>query len=668
MFKNKFYILLLLLSSVVALFAQEREPAELVYPFIGTANHANRHPGASVPWGMLSLAPQNVDCNGDDNYDSGYIFGWRMFFGFSHANISGVEHADMGSIILLPFYGETKFSYLTRGTYYKNEDARAGYYSVDVGPSSALVPSEVTATKRTGVSRFTFPKGETGKLFLNMGRSQRDNRGAVVRIVNDSIVEGFKIDVSKRVEHRVYFTMQFSRKANLSQLFNNSKLLPDAQQRVADKDVGAYFEFDDINEPLLVKTAISYVSVENARENLAVENPGWDFDAISAQAYDEWNSELSKIVISDEDSVKSTMFYTALYHALTYPNIISDVNGEYPLMGEQQGVGCNVDRPRFSTFILSESYRTLHPLLTLVYPEVASQMLSSLVDMYRESGWLPRYEVASNETFLMGGDPASIVLSDSYIKGIRDFDYSTAYEAMLKHSSSSENLLRSEFACDSLTHTLECAHADWALAQFANEVGDVDNYYLYLDKAMQQLDVVTSDSWNVPYNVEGLIELRGGEDSFMAQLQEYFDDGHFSLKSRSNFSYPYIFTHLKGGSQRAQQEVARYIREAFTATPGGIPCCDGVGAVSAWLVFSMMGIYPECASSNQYSLITPSFSRIEISTSEKYYSGEPIVITKTGDCNGDITKKIVVNNRKAKELFIDHKELISGAAIEFKIK
>lgn len=476
-------------------------PAQYVNPFIGTANSGNTHPGAIVPWGMVSVSPLNVDLRTPGYHAVGYEYGHESFFGFSHVNLSGVGNPDMGSIVLMPATTQDSPGMVTEGTSYSHEHAEAGYYTAEVGPSH--IRSEATATLRSGMMRFIYPTNVAPRLFIDLERGLSRNKGAVVRIVNDTLIEGYKVDggFGRAPEHRVYFSMTFNRRPTSSCLYSKGQLLPTHTRRAVDTSLGVCLDFEATDEPLLVKTGISYVSVQNARLNRQTENAGWDFDQIRNKALDDWNQRLGCIRVSRENADNLVKFYTALYHMLIHPNIISDVNGEYPLMGERQGVGCHKDRPRFSVFSLWDTYRNVHPFLTLCFPHVQSQMLASMVDMYQENGWLPKWEIVSHESFTMVGDPAVPVIVDSYLKGIRDFDYRTAYEAMLKQGEvggTVPNILRpgiepylrygyipqddkgEEYVWGSVATALEYYLADWNIAQMAKAMNDTVNASKYL--------------------------------------------------------------------------------------------------------------------------------------------------------------------------------------------
>lgn len=726
--------IIVLICSILPLSLFAFEPTSYVNPFIGTSNAGNTHPGAMVPWGMVSMSPQNVDYYAPGYYSAGYINGGAKFYGFSHTNLSGVGCLDMCSILLMPFVGEPNFSILNKGVCYKDETAYPGYYSTKVGEHEIL--SETTATTRTGMARFSYQDEKGKRLFLNLGRSLSKNKGAVVRIINDTIIEGYKIDGSfgnRAAEHRTYFSMRLNQKPKSVRLFGKNGFRSMQDRRAAADDLGVYFEFEDNSTPVIVKTGISYVSADNARMNLDKEINHWNFDQVRKDANERWNKELSRIIVSDENKDNLTKFYTGIYHILIHPNIISDVNGEYPLMGERQGIGKNTERERFSVFSLWDTYRNVHPFLTLVYPEVQSRMVSSMIDMYKENGWLPKWEIISNESFTMVGDPSLPVIADSYIKGIRDFDVATAYQAMLKNSGYMvvPNIMRpgiipyikygyipeddkgEESVWGSLSTSLEYNYADWTLAQMAKEMGDEKSYQTYYNRSMgykcffdketsllcpkmkdgkfitpfDPLDITSELGWRssggkgyvegtawqytwfVPHDILGLIELFGGEKLFTQKLQDCFDKDYFVLSNEPDMAYPYLFNYIKGEEWRTQIQTNKCLDRYFNTSTGGLPGNDDTGTVSAWLVMTMLGLYPDCPASLNYAVTTPTFDKVLIKTNPQYYSGKDIVI-ECGNKNKSafMINDYSLNGKKQKSYFVNHNDLVNGCHLYFNLK
>ncbi|MDD4190640.1 MAG: GH92 family glycosyl hydrolase, partial [Mangrovibacterium sp.] len=371
-----------------------QSPAGFVNPFIGTDNYGNMHPGATLPWGMVSVCPFNVtektvEFDGKGVKTSSYVYNNGPITGFSHVNLSGVGCADHGVIGFMPAKGNIRDIHRDHSSRYSDETAKAGYYSVYL--DDYRIRTEVTATLRTGLSRYTFSEG-LNHILLDLGAGLTNQKGACIEIVSEDEVAGFCTVGNFCNGHKgnrlVYFVAKFSRKADEHGIWNNNFLYRNYKRKSVGDQVGAYLSFDTRQgETILVKTGISWVSIENARENLEAEQTGFDFDAVLQQATGSWNKELSKIKVTGGTREDQTKFYTALYHCLLHPNILQDVNGQHPAMNSEKIL--QTCSNRYTVFSLWDTYRNLHPLLTLVYPERQTEMVRSMLDMYRENGWLP---------------------------------------------------------------------------------------------------------------------------------------------------------------------------------------------------------------------------------------------------------------------------------------
>ncbi len=403
-------------------------PNQFVNPFIGTSGGGNTFPGALVPWGMVSVSPHT-----DLKAPSGYIHDEPYFYGFGQVHLSGTGCADLGSVIITVTRGEVKTEPEQYRCSYRNEQAKPGYYAVNLNEPD--VKAEVTATTRCSFSRFTIGKEGKVNILIDAGRSLVERQGGSVRFVSSNEIEGYNLSggfCGEDNQHRVYFVTRINATPQKFGTWINDQISEDISQVSGESNVGAWMTFTGRTGQIVsLKTGISYVSIANARQNLDAEITDWNFDKIYRDANNEWRKQLSKIKVEGGSKADLTKFYTALYHCFIHPNVISDVNGEYPLMGHT-GIGKYTDRERYSVFSLWDTYRTLHPLLALIYPERQSAIIRTMVDMYAESGFLPKWELAGNETYMMVGDPAPIVIADSYMKGIRDFDANLAMEAMLK--------------------------------------------------------------------------------------------------------------------------------------------------------------------------------------------------------------------------------------------
>jgi len=401
---------------------------QFVNSFIGTSGGGNTFPGALVPWGMVSVSPHT-----DLKAPSGYIHGEPYFYGFGQVHLSGTGCADLGSVIITVTRGEVKTEPEQYRCSYQNEQAKPGYYAVNLNEPDVKV--EVTATTRCSFSQFTIGKEGNVNILIDAGRSLVERQGGSVRFVSPTEIEGYNRSgglCGEDNQHQVYFVTRVSATPQKFGTWIDDQVSEDISRASDESSIGAWMTFTCQNGQIVnIKTGISYVSIANARQNLDAEITDWNFDKIGRNAEREWRKQLSKIKVEGGSEAGLTKFYTALYHCLIHPNIISDVNGEFPLMG-QTGVGKYTDRERYSVFSLWDTYRTLHPLLTLIYPEQQSAIIRTMIDMYSESGFLPKWELAGNETYMMVGDPAPIVIADSYLKGIQDFDPDLALEAMLK--------------------------------------------------------------------------------------------------------------------------------------------------------------------------------------------------------------------------------------------
>ena len=422
---------------------------------------------------------------------------------------------------------------------------------------------------------------------------------------------------------------------------------------------------------------VSFVSVENARLNLEAEQQERSFDDIRAAARRSWNDDLGRIRVEGGTDAQKKVFYTGLYHALIHPNVLSDVNGEYPAM--ESAEIRTAEGNRYTVFSLWDTYRNLHQLMTLVYPERQLEMVRSMIGMYKEWGWLPKWELYGRETFTMEGDPAIPVIVDTWMKGLRDFDMDAAYEAMRKSATTpgAQNRMRPDidpyvekgyvplgfYARDlsgdnSVSHALEYYIADHALSLLADSLGRREDAALFRNRSLGYKNYYSPESgtfrpitgeggfltpfdprqgenfepvpgfhegsaWNytfyVPHDVYGLSKLMGGRRKFIAKLQMVFDEGLYDPANEPDIAYPYLFSYFRGEEWRTQREVNRLLAKYFTTAPDGIPGNDDTGTMSAWAVFSMMGFYPDCPGEPYYTLTSPVFDRVTVTLDRKYY-------------------------------------------------
>lgn len=716
-----------------------QQPADFVNPFIGTSNYGAAFPGPIAPRGMASISPFNVagsqnKLEKDSQWLSNpYVHENTFLTGFSQVNLSGVGCPELGVILVMPTTGAVEINHLTYGSNYSNEVARAAYYSVNI--DKYKIKAEFTASKRVGVSKFTFPKGQSN-ILLNLGLGLTNEEGAMVKVVSSSEIEGMRsvgsfCYNSPEAAYPVYFVAKFSKPANKFGVWKKpskyegaeaqwmtyngkARMMENTTKMVVGDSIGTYFSYQfDKEETVEVKIGVSYVSIENARENLEKETGDKSFEAVYKETYNEWNSELSKILVEGGSKEDKTIFYTALYHTLIHPNTLNDYNGEYPeIKREKIGTTKNT---RYTVFSLWDTYRNLHQLMSLAYPQQQSDMVKSMLEMYDENGWLPKWELNATETFTMVGDPASIVIADTYLKGIRDFDVQKAYSAMLKGADQIENNpLRPglkeyiEKGYLSTNHrgpvstTQEYNASDYSIALLAKALGKKEDekrfknrslsYRKLFDKNLKLLRPRTADgkwyepfdpvaganfeenigfiegnAWQyafmVPHDIKGLIQLMGGDKAFSSQLQKVFDSKQFDMANEPDIAYPYLFNYIKGDEWKSQEMVKKLVREYFQNQPKGLPGNDDTGTMSAWLVYSMMGIYPIAPGDPVYTITTPMFDKITIQLDSKYYKNKSIVIEREKNKDGKI-ETIEVDGKKLPGFFISHDDFVNGKTLK----
>lgn len=496
---NKILLFLIIYTSV---YSQSRL-TEYVNPFIGTSKGGNTYPGAVVPWGMVSVSPHNAPGS-----PSGYIHGQKYFYGFGYNHLSGTGCADLGSIILTMADTNTTLNPETYKTTYSNETAEPGYYSLFL--DKFKMKAEVTSSARTGLTKFTSASVETINIILDAGRSLNLVGGGSIEIISNTEIEGSNISggfCGEDNRQTLYFSAKFNKPFLSATISIGDSVITGKEYSLKDSSIGCFLKYKMTpGEQLLVKVGISYTSEDNARKNLETEIPGWDFGKVKNDADDLWEKNLSRIIVEGNNEPDKIKFYTSFYHMLIHPNIINDVDGEYPLMG-RKGTGKYDNRNRYTVFSLWDTYRTLHPFLTLVFPERQSEIIKTMLDMYDENGYLPKWELAGNETYMMVGDPAVPVIADSYIKGIHDFDINKAMEAMLKPvllkdgesappvRAGYHQLLKYHYipfeqdtsdawwVWGPVSTTLEYSFSDWSISQFAKKDGRQDIYKEFLKRS-----------------------------------------------------------------------------------------------------------------------------------------------------------------------------------------
>ena len=738
-------LLSLLLCS--SLFVSAQQPVDEVNPFIGTSNYGTTNPGAVCPQGMMSVVPFNVmgsDLNRFDKdrqwWSTPYSADNKFFTGFAHGSLSGVGCPELGSLLLMPTQGALNVDYKEYGSEYKDEVASPGYYATRLTKYGIL--AEATASMRTGLSRFTFPKGES-HILLNLGEGLTNETGATVRFVNDTEIEGSKLlgtfCYNPTAVFPVYFVMKLSKAPSKRGYWKKQrpmtaeaawdadagkyKIYGSYTREMSGDDVGVWFDYEtEENESISVKMGISYVSIENARKNMEAEQPGFDFDKVRTAAREMWNKDLSRVEIEGGSKDERTIFYTGLYHLLIHPNILQDVNGEYPQMESLQ-VG-HTKGNRYTVFSLWDTYRNVSTLMTLLYPDRQLDIIRTMIDMYKENGWLPKWELYGRETFTMEGDPSIPYIVDAYMRGLRDYDVNLAYEAMRKGATTPGefNLLRPdandyftrgyvplrEQYDNSVSHALEYYIADWNLSNFAQALGKKADAQLFYERSMGYKHYYSKEfktlrpllpdgsfyspfdpkqgenfepspgfhegnAWNytfyVPHDIKGLAKLMGGDKAFVNHLQSVFDKGYYDPANEPDIAYPYLFSYFKGEEWRTQKLIHELLKSGYHNAPNGVPGNEDTGTMSAWAIFSMMGFYPACPGDVNYVLTSPAFDKVTIHLDERFYPKGKLVIESKHDTPESVyVQEVTVGDRKLKGFTLSHDRLVNAGTLRFRLK
>lgn len=566
-----------------------------VDPFIGTGGEGHTFPGATVPFGMIQLSPDTQIKPRKEAYGwaAGYRYDDSTIVGFSHTHFSGTGHSDLGDVLVMPVAGEVKLergdatkpgSGYTSRFQHADEVAEPGYYAVTL--DDYKIRAELTTTARVGVHRYTFPKNKPAHVLVDLRTSMYDYPGKVLwsrlRLRADGTVTGFRETRGWAPGRQLYFAMRFSKPVSGHQFHDTEQDVvykgfpppgekdPGQRAQIEGRQLVGAFDFADAGgEQLVVKVAISPVSEDSAMANLDAEVPGWDFDRVRADARAQWTQALSAVEV-DAPEAQRRSFYTALYHTFMGPSLFMDSDGRY--RGPDNAVHQAKGYTNYSTFSLWDTYRALHPLLTLVQPEQrTNDIVNSLLAARRESpyGVLPVWSFHGQETWCMIGYHAVPVIADAYMKGIRDYDADAALQAMTASASYGPydgiaqymqlGYVPIDEEGEAASKTLEYAFDDWTVARVAEAMGRRDvadtffkraaNWRNAFDPATgfmrarkrdgsfrEPFDPTTSGygsdytegnawqySWYVPQDIAGLAQAHGGEDKLLARLDQVFD-------------------------------------------------------------------------------------------------------------------------------------------------
>ena len=649
------------------------------------------YPGATYPYGMVQFTPS--------------YFSKRSGFVINQLSGGGCEH--MGNFPTFPVKGKLKMSpdnILNYRINISEEKGHAGYYEAMVQED---IKAKLTVTERTGMASYEYPADQQyGTVIIGGGISATPIEQAAIVITAPNKCEGYAEGgnfCGLRTPYKVYFVAEFDADALESGTWKRDELKPNTTFAEGEYS-GVYFTFDvSKKKNVQYKIGVSYVSVENARENLKAENTGWDFLQIQNQAESKWNHYLGKIEVEGTNPDRATQFYTHLYRSFIHPNVCSDVNGEY------MGADFRVHKSRskhYTSFSNWDTYRTQIQLLSMLDPEVASDIVISHQLFAEEAGGaFPRWVMANIETGVMQGDPTPILISNAYAFGARNYDPKPIFKIMRKGAEEPGAMSQDVEARPGLKQyldkgyynasiQLEYTSADFAIAQFAlHAVGDEFASWRYFHFARSWKNLYNPETgwlqsrnpdgswkpltedfrestyknyfWMVPYDIAGLIEIIGGKavaekrlDEFFTRLDAGYNDAWFASGNEPSFHIPWIYNWV-GTPYKAQEIINRVLNEQYSSKIDGLPGNDDLGTMGAWYVFACIGLYPEIPGVGGFTVNTPIFSSVKVHLKK----GD--IVIKGGSEKNIYIKNMKLNGKSYDSTWLDWDQLNNGATIEY---
>ncbi len=707
---------------------KDQDVLSYVDPMIGADYHGHVFVGANVPFGGVQAGPTNFSQGWD--WCSGYHYSDSILRGFSQLHLSGTGIGDLGDVLVMPAVGERKtevgtvndISNAYASKYrHSTEEVSPGYYKVVLEKYNIKV--ELTATERVAFHRYTYPASEDARVVIDLGEGIAWDAPvkSYLHQINETTLEGYRYSKGWANDQREYFTLELNKPVKNFALFSDGREIEGNEAE--GKIVKGFLEFETAqDEEVLMKVAMSPVSMKNGLKNLKAELSDWDFDVVLTNAQEKWREALSNVTIKTSDQAKKRTFYTAMYHSMFAPNMFCDVDGTY--RGADHEVYPDPGYETYTVFSLWDTYRAAHPLFTLTAPERVGDMVNTLLAIYREQGKLPVWHLRGAETNTMVGYSAIPVVVDACFKGVEGIDINLAYEAV-KATATGDfepgvaeikrlGYIPADKMKESVARAMEYAISDWAAAQLALKLGkQVDYEYFtqranaftqYFDKETKFMrgklengtwrtpfnpisaehrvnDYCEGNAWQylwlAPQNPESLIALMGGEKPFLEKLDELFSMsselgneasvditgliGQYAHGNEPSHATAYLFSYAG-----AQYKTARLVHQInttmYTDKRDGISGNEDCGQMSAWYIFSSIGFYPVNSANGMYVFGSPLFDEVAISLPD----GKQFVVKADGVNDNNIyIQSVTLNGKPYAKSYITHKDIIAGGHLVF---
>ena len=719
--KQKTVLLLIFISLFKINTQAQQKLISYVDPFIGTGGHGHTFPGATVPFGMIQLSPDNG--HGGWDWCGGYYYGDSVIAGFSHMHLSGTGIGDWCDISVMPEnklitdtadHGRTTFSHT-------NEQASPGYYRVKMDNG---IEAKLSATEHCGFHDYAYPTGVLPVIKLDLGYHQNWDKptGTYIKRLNDSTLIGYRYSTGWAQVQRVYFALRSSKPFNKLYLTANGSPISVGEAKAEDVVGQLVFNTEKYNH-IKLKVALSTVNADKALIALN-EIKGWDFNTVKVNAEKKWEHELSKMQIKTNDIHLKRVFYTGLYHTCIAPSLYSDADGTYQnAKGEIHQMPAG--QQRYTAYSLWDTFRALDPLYTVIQTERYTGIVNSMLAFYKENGLLPVWDLSTNETNCMTGYHAVPVLADAVLKGIKGVDINLAYQAM--KASAMENIRGCNYYRQygfvpqdkygaSVTNTLEYAYDDWCIAQVAKKMGNADDYKYFMQRSAswkQVFDPISGfmraknsngtwvtpfdpfysehdpdkamfmegDAWQysffVPQDVDGLIAHYGGKQRFVRRLDSLFsvtsvmhgEDqspdisgmiGQYAHGNEPSHHVAYLYDYA-GMPWKTQSRVRMIIDSLYHDQPDGYAGNEDCGQMSAWAIWSIAGLYPVNPASGRYMFGSPAADEITIKTA----NGKFTVKARNNSAKNVYIQAVTLNGKPYAKNYVTHTDLLNGGVLEF---
>ena len=706
---------------------QEMEDlTQFVDPRIGTGGHGHVFYGANVPYGFIQLGPTSIPQSWD--WVSGYHVSDSTVIGFPHTHLSGTGIGDLHDINVMPVVGEVTYSRGDASSYEtglwsysdrSKEVVTPGYYRTHL--SRYNVDVELTATKRVGFHKYTFLGNESPAIVFDMvnGGCWDKTTEAVIRVVNDSTVSGYRYSKGWADDQRVFFRAEFSRK------FDNVEFIVNDSVKEGNMAKGAQL-FARVNfaagnqEPVYMKVALSPTSEEGAQLNMQTELSGWDFEKTIADAKAAWNKELNKVKVYTTDEASKKIFYTSLYHTLFAPSEFCDVNGDYYGADKQMHKGEGF--VNYTTFSLWDTYRAAQPLMTILHPEKMSDIINTMLHIHQQQGKLPVWHLMGCETNCMVGNPGVPVVADAILKDIKGFDTELAFKALKESSMLPERgmehrieygFIPADKMTEAIAYDMEYAIADWAVAQVAQKLGKQEDYEYFLKRSKSYKNYFDASTgfmrgkmldgswrtpfspyasshreddycegnawqytWLVPHDVEGLVECFGSKEAFVNKLDSLFlangdmgeassPDisgliGQYAHGNEPSHHTVYLYT-LVGQPWKTADRIKEILHTMYTDQPDGLSGNEDVGQMSAWYILSSFGFYQVEPAGGKFVFGYPNFDKVEIAVP----AGKFVIERENKGQQNNYIQGIVFNGTEYKKPWIEYADIMKGGELKF---